>query len=300
MGGEMRFLGRQLTEKIEGNFVVINDEDFLEFIKSVSKMSAEEIVSQYGLLYEEAEILYPTLLIYASFLGETKTENIIVPMISIRDGLLLEISQLLSGYKRTDLSRQVTNSARSLGKKYKYDEPHASCVTSIALKLFDLLKEDHGLGSRERMLLETGGILHDIGMYISSASHHKHGAYLVDAAEIFGLRKADKDIISNIVRYHRRSTPKVTHVPYMSLPRIDRAIVSKLAAILRVADALDRTHQQKIREFALEKQTDVYVLWVSEEVGDISIERQGLAEKGDMFADVFGASIVLKQGNPPK
>jgi exopolyphosphatase/guanosine-5'-triphosphate,3'-diphosphate pyrophosphatase len=253
------------------------------------------------MLYEEAEILYPTLLIYASFLGETKTENIIVPMVSIRDGLLIEVSQLLSGYKHTDLSRQVTNSARSLAKKYKYDEPHSSCVSTLALKLFDLLKEDHGLGPRERMLLEVAAILHDIGFYVSSTSHHKHSAYLINAAEIFGLRKADKDIVSNVVRYHRRSTPKVTHVSYMSLPKIDRTVVSKLSAILRVADVLDRSHQQKIRDIHLDKkQADAYALWVSEDAGDTSIERQGLLEKGDMFMDVFGASIVLKQGNPPK
>lgn len=295
MGGEMRFLARHLNEKVEGNFVMLPLKELNDFIKTISKMSVEEIASQFGLIYEEAETLYPSLLIYTGFLAETKSEDFLVPMISIRDGLLLEMSQLLSGYKRTDLSRQVSHSARTLGRKYKYDEPHALCVAALSQKLFDLLKEDHGLGPRERLLLEAAAILHDIGMYISSASHHKHAAYLVDAAEIFGLRKTDKDIVSNVVRYHRRSTPKPTHVPYMSLPRDDRVTVSKLAAILRVADALDRSHQQKMKDLTLERGEDVYTLWVKEEAGDISVERQGLLEKGDMFADVFGVSIILKQ-----
>ena len=137
-------------------------------------------------------------------------------------------------------------------------------------------------------------------MYISAGGHHKHSSYLVDAADIFGLRKADKNIVSNVVRYHRRVTPQATHVAYMSLPRIDRSIVSKLAAILRVADSLDRSHQQKIRGFTLEQGEGAYNLWVDEEVGDISLERDGLQKKGDLFADVFGVPVVLKQGKPPK
>jgi exopolyphosphatase/guanosine-5'-triphosphate,3'-diphosphate pyrophosphatase len=219
-------------------------------------------------------------------------------MVSIRDGLLLEMAQLVSGYKRTDLSRQVIHSARTLAKKYKYDEAHATVVTHVALKLFDLLREDHGLGSRERLLLEISAVLHDIGVFISPSSHHKHGSYLIDAAEIFGLRKIDKDIVSNVVRYHRRSPPKLTHVPYVSLPRQERAVVSKLSAILRVAEALDASHQQKCRDFTLEREEDKYTLWIPEQAGDISLERQSLLKKRDMFLDVLGSSVELKQGTP--
>ena len=168
----------------------------------------------------------------------------------------------------------------------------------MSLKLFDALKDEHGLGPRERLLLEVSSLLHDIGIFISPSSHHKHGFYLINAAEIFGLRKTDKDIVANVVRYHRRSLPKPTHVPYMSLPRPDRAVVSKLAAILRIAEALDASHQQKLKDFTLERYRDTYTVWVPEESGDIAMERQSLAKKSDLFADVFGATILLKQGAP--
>ncbi len=300
LGGDMRLVSRQLIEKTENNFAILQVKDFLDFIKSLSKTTVEELVNKYTISYEEAEMLYPALLIYSNFLSETNAQDIIVPSLSIRDGLLLEVSQMLSGYKRSDLAKQVINSVKNLGRKYQYDEAHASCVANLALKLYDFLKEDHGLGHRSRLLLEAASFLHDIGTYISVTSHHKHGAYLIEASEIFGLRKTDKDIIANVVRYHRRSVPKPTHVAYMSLPRNDRAIVSKLAAILRVADALDRSDQQKIRDFQIEKNKQTYNVWVSEEIGDISAEREALSEKGTMFADVFGASIHLNQGIPPK
>jgi exopolyphosphatase/guanosine-5'-triphosphate,3'-diphosphate pyrophosphatase len=300
LGFNMRFLSKQVAGEPEAPLAIMKENKFSEIVKNFSKMSIEDVVDVYGIPYLDAESLYPSLLLYAGFMAETQANEIIVPMVSIRDGLLIETAQLLSGYKRTDLSRQVTSSAKSLGRKYRYDEAHALNVAQLSLKLFDLLKEDHGLGPRERMLLEVSGILHDIGMFISPTSHHKHSSYLVDAAEIFGLRKSDKDVVSNVVRYHRRSPPQPKHVTYMSLPRADRAVVSKLAAILRVADALDKSHQQKIRDFTLERYGDVCNLWVPEEVGDISLEKDALSRKDSMFTDVLGANVVLKQGIPVK
>ncbi len=300
LGGDMRLVSRQILQPVSEDFSILEKKAFLDFVAAISKISIEEITERFVISYGEAETLYAALLFYSNFLDKTKAEQIIVPMVSIRDGLLLELSQLFSGYKRTDVSKQVMSSARQLGRKYRYDEPHALCVASLALKLFDSLKPDHGLGTKERMLLEVSAILHDIGMYISSTTYHKHSSYLVDAEEIFGLRKSDKNIVSNVVRYHRRSHPQATHEPYMSLPRQDRVVVSKLAAILRAADALDKSRQQKIRNFTLERTEDSDALWVPEETGDISIERDALVKRGSLFLEVFGASLALKQGNPPK
>ncbi len=297
-GRDMRFVSKQLNSSDRKGFSVIKKKDFMEFIGSLSELSTEEIAEEYSLSYSEADMLYPSLQLYANFLIETGADEIIVPMTSMIDGLLLEISQMAYGDRLTDLSRQVTNSAVSLGRKYHFDEDHALCVTKLALRLFELLKDDHGLGPRERMLLEVSGILHDIGMYIAATSHHKHSKYVVDNSEIFGLRKNDKVIVSNAVRYHRRSPPKRTHVPYMSLTRLDRTIVSKLSAILRVADALDRSHHQRTKDLILEKDADTYTLWIADDAGDLSIERQGLLDKGNMFTDVFGSALVLKQGRP--
>jgi exopolyphosphatase / guanosine-5'-triphosphate,3'-diphosphate pyrophosphatase len=298
LGSSMRFLCRQLNDQVQDQAVTIHTKDLTEFLKSLSKLSAEEISDKYALPYSDAETLFASFLLYASFVSETKAEDILVPMVSIRDALLLEMAQLVSGYKRTDLSRQVIHSAKGLARKYKCNEAHATVVAQTALKLFDQLKDAHGLGPRERLLLEIAAVLHDVGLFVSQTSHHKHASYLINASEIFGLRKSDKDIVSNVVRYHRRSPPKATHVGYVSLPRQDRAVVSKLAALLRVADALDASRQQKCRDFTLERENDVYTLWVPETVGDISLERESLTKKGDMFTDVIGSPLALKQGAP--
>ncbi len=297
LGASMRFVAKEL--KKEGDqTAIIAVKDFSEFLKTLSKMSADEISETYAIPYADAETLYASLLVYANFLAETKAETILIPMVSIRDGLLLEMAQLLSGNKRTDLSRQVIRSARSLGKKYQYDEQHALVVAANALKLFDALQEDHGLGPRERLLLEVAGILHDIGSFVAATSHHKHSFYLIQAAEIFGLRKSDKDIVANAARYHRRSQPKLTHPNYMALSRPDRAIVAKLSGILRIAEGLDAGHQQRCKSITIERKASQCTIWVPEEAGDISLERQALVRKSEMLTDLLGITVVMRQGSP--
>jgi exopolyphosphatase/guanosine-5'-triphosphate,3'-diphosphate pyrophosphatase len=298
VGASMRFIAKELGGGDADSLTTVSPKDFNDFLKNLSRLSAEEIADKYGVPYSDAETLYVSLLIYSLFLGESQASKILIPMVSIRDGLLLEMAQLLSGNKRTDLTKQVIRSARNLGKKYNYDETHALAVAAISLKLFDAFKNDHGLGPRERLLLEVAALLHDIGTFISASSHHKHSAYLIEAAEIFGLRKVDKDIVANTARYHRRSQPKLTHPAYAALSRPDRAVVSKLAAILRVAEGLEASHQQKCKDFTIERKGPACSLWVSEEVGDISLERQSLSRKTDMLTDILGIALTLRQGVP--
>ena len=158
--------------------------------------------------------------------------------------------------------------------------------------LFDQLQDLHGLEKTARLLLEVAAWLHDIGTYIHSSSHHKHSQYLVSNAEIFGLHKEDINIISNVVRYHRKSLPKPSHMEYTLLPRENRIIIMKLASILRVADALDKGHRQRVTDFKVEKREQELVIRSSHH-GDLSIERYGLAQKADMMEEVFGFRVVL-------
>jgi len=296
-GGDMRAVARETAGEDGAPRSRVPRKDFLELVKNLGKASPEEIARKLSLPYTEAETLYPSLLIYSIFLAETKAEDIIVPLASIRDGVLLEVGQMMSGARRSEISRQVLNSAKSLGKKYRYDEAHALNVAALSLRIYDELQKEHGLGPTERKLLEIAALLHDIGIYVSPSSHHKHSMYLVEAAEIFGLRKSHKDIVANIVRYHRRSLPKPTHIAYMSLPRADRTIVAKLASILRVADALDNSHQQRIKDLKVERRDDAYLLLVPEEAGDLSLERQSLYAKSDFFADIYGYPITIRQAS---
>ena len=180
-----------------------------------------------------------------------------------------------------------------MGRKYHFDEDHARHVTGFSLLLFDALQSEHGLDRHARLLLEVASLLHDIGTYVRSNGHHKHGQYLVLNSDIFGLQRRDLEIISNVVRYHRRTPPLPSHPDYMALSQEDRILVLKLSALLRVADGLDRGHLQKIRNLSVEKSPDELVLRCEDEL-ERSAERLGVEEKGDMFEEVFGMHVVLE------
>ena len=142
-------------------------------------------------------------------------------------------------------------SAEALGHSYRFDRDHGRHVAMLATRLFDELRDEHGLGDRERLLLQVAALLHDIGIYVSLRAHHKHSQYLLAASQIFGLSDDETAIVANIARYHRRGLPQNSHLPYIALDRTDRLIVNKLAAILRVANALDAEHLQKVRDVRL-------------------------------------------------
>jgi exopolyphosphatase/guanosine-5'-triphosphate,3'-diphosphate pyrophosphatase len=148
------------------------------------------------------------------------------------------------------------------------------------------------MSRRERMMLETAAILHDIGMYIKGSGHHRHGQYIVANSEIFGLRSDELAVISNVIRYHRGKPPSQAEVAYISLQREERILVLKMAAILRVADALDRGHTQRIKEIGLERKGELMLIHTGG-VPDLSLERIGIEQKADMFQDVFGCKVIL-------
>jgi exopolyphosphatase/guanosine-5'-triphosphate,3'-diphosphate pyrophosphatase len=189
----------------------------------------------------------------------------------------------------------VIHSAESLAEKYRVDLDHARNVTDMAVRLFDELQTDHGLGARHRLLLRVAGLLHEVGSFVSNLAHHKHSCYLIGNSEIFGLNRDDTEIVAHVARYHRRSSPKPSHLEYIALPRESRVVVNKLAAILRVADALARTRGRKIVNPHFQRRGDEFVISLPG-AADLVLERRSLAVKGDMFEDVYGMTLRLEEG----
>ena len=273
-------------------YAVIDRSDFIAFADEAAGLSPEDCVAKLRVPWTDAESIGYSLTIERLFLERTGAESVVVPNISIREGLLLSTSLGRDAGVETEMRAQVVASAASLGRKFHYDEAHARHVADLSLAIFDALVREHGLGAHERLLLEVGAILHDVGTFIKTSGHHKHGEYIVANSEIFGLNRADLTIIANVVRYHRKSPPAGNHVNFIALPKEDRIVVMKLAAIARVADALDRGHDQRVRGAAFERREERFVI-KAPAAADLSLERLSLAEKGDMFEDVFGLEPVL-------
>jgi exopolyphosphatase/guanosine-5'-triphosphate,3'-diphosphate pyrophosphatase len=295
VGGDARFAAHQVGKPTESaDLYAVARDDFDKLVRRCERLTPEELSRRYGLPFAEAETLSPALLIYQRLLHETQAAEMIVSHVSMRDGLLLELARNVTGEQDDTIMEGVIHSAVALGKKYRVDPVHAENVTGLAVRLFDELKADHGLGPRHRLLLRVAGLLHEAGGFVSNVAHHKHSYYLIRNSEIFGLSRAEIETVALIARYHRRSAPKSSHLEYISLARETRVVVNKLAAILRVADALGQGPPKKVDSLRFERQGDELVVRVPCE-GNLTLEQRSLADKGDLFEDVFGMPVRLEE-----
>ncbi|MFW6161308.1 MAG: HD domain-containing protein [Planctomycetota bacterium] len=300
VGEDARFAAEHAGEPVpEAERVATVDRAaFDELVDACARRSAEQLASRYGLPFPNAVRLVPALLIYQAVLQATGLDRMVFCNVSMRDGLLLDLARRVTGEEDTGLAESVVRSAKTIGEKYRVDPRHAEHVANLAVELLDELQGLHGLGSRHRLLMRVAGTLHEVGKFISNRAHHKHCYYVIANSEIFGLSRREIGIVAHVARYHRRSAPKKTHLEYMTLPREDRMVVNKLASLLRVADALDRGHQQQIRDLSFERRGNELILYVGGVV-DLTLERRAMAEKADMFEETFGLRVRVEEAQAP-
>jgi exopolyphosphatase / guanosine-5'-triphosphate,3'-diphosphate pyrophosphatase len=162
----------------------------------------------------------------------------------------------------------------------------------LSQQLFDELRPLHSLGGEHRRLLAGAALLHDIGYFVSHTGHHKHSAYLIQNSELTGFTSPEIAVIANVAYYHRGGLPKAKHEYYSELRVQDREVVRKLAALLRLADALDRDHEGSVRGLRCEIGDDQVriVALCSREAETI---RWRLEERADLFTEVFGREVEL-------
>ena len=285
---------RRPGDRSDGAPAILGREPFVAFCDQVTSWDVEQLVEQFHLPQAEAETLVPALVAYRELLQETAATEVIVPEVSLRAGLLLDVAQVESPEGIADFSRQVLSSAAALAEKYRWDAPHSKKVAQLAARIFDELKAEHGLGDRERLLLEVAALLHDIGNYVNLRGHHKHTWYLLSVSDIFGLSGDDMALVANVARYHRRALPQKSHLPYMALDREARVVVNKLSAILRLANALDADHLQKVKDVRVLSEDENWVLEV-EGAGDLTMERLASLARGDFLTEVFGRKLSFRE-----
>lgn len=294
VGGDIRFASTQIhaQEGVSATREIPRDA-LLGFSSDLEALDDDALVRRFRLPAVEAETLMPSLLIYSAILSETSARRVIVSDASLRTGMLLDLAEPEAQVAAEDFERQVLASAEALGRRYRFDRAHGRHVAMLATRLFEELQDEHRLSSRERLLLQTAALLHDIGVYVSHRGHHKHSLYILAASQIFGLSSDETRMVANIARYHRRSLPQRTHVAYVELDQQERMVVSKLAAILRVANALDAEHLQKVRDVRLIRGDRSSVLELTG-VGDISMEQITATARADLFVEVFGRELVIR------
>ena len=181
--------------------------------------------------------------------------------LALREGLVLDYVHRNSARIRKverypDVRRR---SVIELGERCGYWSEHAQQVARLALSIFDQSRSVHGLSDREREWLEYGALLHDIGVHISYERHHRHSYYLVKNGDLRGFDPQETEVIALIARYHRQATPKKAHEGYGDLSGSMRRTVRALAAMVRLAEGLDRSHAQALIGLDLFPRGDDYL-----------------------------------------
>ena len=175
-------------------------------------------------------------------------------------------------------------------RRHAWDEPHCRKVTGLALSLFDQTAALHRLGPAERELLESAGLLHDVGFAVAQSAHHKHSLYLIRNADLDGFTPRERDLVANIARYHRRALPAERHADYMALEEADRALVRRLAALLRLADGLDADHFQVVESVhAIDRGDHMRLELRARDAPDLDM--WAAERNGDLFELEFGRRV---------
>jgi len=265
-----------------------------QFTGEAASLSDVECVKRFQLDYQTAEALLPALEINLAIAEVLNLPEVHIPTSEYEQGLLhdLLVSRELTGA----FAEEVLRSARILAERYQSDPGHGQHVGTLCARFFEELADLHQLGPHDGLLLQVAAILHEVGTYVSPRAHHKHSEYIILNSEVFGLDRLDVTMVALIARYHRHSGPKLEHPSYANLSTDDRIRVVKLAALLRVADALERTHAQRVNNMEIIREPQRLRLRLPG-LADAAVERLAMASKADLFEQVFGLSVLIDQEN---
>ena len=238
-GGNIEELGnlRKKLLKRDSNQLLTVDE--LEILDSkLSKMTVEQRMEKLDLKPDQADVIAPAVMVLRMIAREARIKAIRIPGVGLKDGVLWDMIPV-STRLRLPRVQQAWTSAMRLGQKYHFDAGHGIQVTRTALSLFDQTQQAHQLEEEERLSLRVASLLHDIGHFIGAHDHDRHGYYILKNSPLIGLDEHQQVLVAVIVRNHRKSTMKNLEEYSKDLSRKDQLTISRLCALLRLADAIE-------------------------------------------------------------
>ncbi|NET04312.1 MAG: Ppx/GppA family phosphatase [Symploca sp. SIO2B6] len=275
-------------------------QDLKEMLNHLASLNCTQRSQLPGMSERRSEIIVAGALILLEAMNLLGVESIIVAERALREGIIVDwmLSHNLILDRLRYQSQVRQRSVIKVAKKYQVNLEYSDRVANFALILFDHTQGVlHNWGEEERELLWAAAILHNCGVYISHASHHKHSYYLIRYGELLGFTEAETEVIANLARYHRKSTPKKKHDNYNNLlSKEHRQIVNQLSAILRLAVALDRRQIGAIKQLESEysqKTRQLHLKLTPAKADDECVlELWNLDYKKGVFEEEYGVKVV--------
>ena len=256
-------------------------------VEDLAEMSPAQLRKRFD--PQRAEIVCAGAVILESLVHHLGLESVTAVQRGLRDGILVDLVRRLEAPAD---DHSLADAAEVIGRRFNFDEAHATQVTRLALQLFDDLAPLHRLPASARPLLEVAALLHDVGNAVSYNRHHRHSYYLIQNSEIPGLRDRERELVARIARYHRRSPPDASHSGMDGLQAAEVRLVRKLATLLRLADSLDRSHRQTVLRLAARVLPGAVVVKLRARQA-VDLELWDAGHEAALFRRVFGRKLLV-------
>ena len=289
-GDEIRRLVRILNPDAQGRIPEMHVSALRGWYERCQERSLVSLTEDLSLTLDEvvATLIGASLVCYLC--ESLDADKVRVPQLSLRDGLIADFMPDAQGPHHLNRTHLLA-AARQLARKFHSNIPYAKNTAVLAGQLFDQTKELHRLAKRERALLEFAAWVHDIGSYINVRSRHKHTYYIMKSVDVAGLTELEREVVAQVARYHRRSVPHEGHSEFTALPQRERVVVRYLAALLRIAYALDVERKQRITSLHCQFTAGALILRV--ERRQVTLERWSLQRRSGLFSEVFGLDVKI-------
>ena len=211
-----------------------------------------------GLDEERRDIIVAGAILLEEIVDLLSIDRIVVSEAALREGILVDRVAARNGadlvHRLSDIRRR---SVMRMAETFHENVDHIGRATDLALQVFDGLEPVHHLTAADRDLLEAAGLLHNVGLFVSHAAHHRHSYYVIrNTDQLVGFTDREVELIAQIARFHRKSEPKSRHPEFQALPPPDQRRVRLLAGMLRVGIALDRTRQGAVEQLSVRPRSD--------------------------------------------
>ncbi len=234
----------------------------------------------------------PCMKIYRKITSNFKAKSVLISTVDLCDGIVADYAIESKKIKQVhDFEDDILEEARTICKRYNGDMKHIELLRVHASEIFDITKKYHGLGSRDRLLLNIAAILHDCGKYVSMRYAADCSYNIITSTEIIGLTHKERKIIASVVKYNTQEIDDITDLDFSDEEYLR---IVKLVAILRVANALDRSHKQKYKNHKVEIKGQELIITANTN-DDITLEMGLFKDKADFFEEVYGIKPVLRK-----
>ena len=275
---------------------IITRNEFMKRYEDTVDKTEDVLAQEMEIDPEYASLVVPTMVVCRSFIDIFQAEALWAPGVSLLDGIAYDYAEKKKFIRSVhNFENDILVTSKNIAKRYSSSKSHIQGTMNLCLNIFDSMKKVHGMGKRERLLIQIAALLHDCGKYISMGNVSECSYQIIMSTEIIGLSSLERKMIAYAVRYNTTA-----FVYYDEIQMLGAGIdsesyikIAKMTAILRLANAMDRSHCQKVKGIkTMLKDRELQMVMDSSQ--DISLELGLLQDKVAFFEEVFGIRLVIR------